>query len=101
MDVSPPESSADLAHEIEVLRRDLAELREQQTATSEVLSVLGRSKSELEPLFETIVEHARRLSCATSKSRRTRDHRITHDPRQALRDRQAPIRDQRSGYPVR
>ena len=61
MDVSPPESSADLAHEIEVLRRDLAELREQQTATSEVLSVLGRSKSELEPLFETIVEHARRL----------------------------------------
>ena len=39
----------------------LAEAREQQDATSEVLSVLGRSKSDLQPLFETVVENASRL----------------------------------------
>ena len=61
MDVRPPEPSGELEREVEGLRRDLEEAREQQGATSEVLSVLGRSKSDLKPLFETVVEHARRL----------------------------------------
>ena len=59
MDVRPQEPLGDL--EVEGLRRDLEEAREQQRASSEVLSVLGRSKSDLKPLFETVVEHARRL----------------------------------------
>src|SRR5262245_16991520 len=61
MDVRPQEPLGELEREVEGLRRDLEEAREQQSATSEVLSVLGRSKSDLKPLFETVVEHARRL----------------------------------------
>ena len=34
---------------------------EQQTATSEVLLAVGRSDFELQPIFETVVEHAIRL----------------------------------------
>ena len=61
MAVRPPKPSVDLEREAEELREDLAEAREQQSATDEVLSVLGRSKSDLQPLFETVVENARRL----------------------------------------
>ena len=61
MDVRPQEPSGELEREVEGLRQDLEEAREQQGATSEVLSVLGHSKSDLTPLFETVVEHARRL----------------------------------------
>ena len=61
MDVRPQEPLGELEREVEGLRRDLEEAREHQGATSEVLSVLGRSKSDLKPLFETVVEHARRL----------------------------------------
>ena len=39
---------------------------EQLTATSEVLEVIGRSASELEPVFETVVRHAVRLCRADS-----------------------------------
>ena len=61
MDVRPQEPLGELEREVEGLRRDLEEAREQQSATSEVLSVLGRSKSDLKPLFETVVENASRL----------------------------------------
>jgi signal transduction histidine kinase/DNA-binding response OmpR family regulator len=58
-----PRLGAFLAHpgEVEELRRDLEEARDQQSAASEVLSALGRSKSDLEPVFETVVQHAIRL----------------------------------------
>ena len=39
---------------IEQLERDLAEAIEQQAATSQVLEVIGRRASELEPVFETV-----------------------------------------------
>jgi signal transduction histidine kinase len=51
----PPGSS------IEALSSELEQLLEQQTATSEVLLAVGRSDFELQPIFETVVEHAIRL----------------------------------------
>ena len=45
----------------EDLSTRLAELLDQQTATSEVLLAVGRSDFELQPIFETVVENAIRL----------------------------------------
>jgi signal transduction histidine kinase/CheY-like chemotaxis protein len=51
----------DLQQEAGRLREDLEEAREQQHATSEVLDVLGRSESDQQPVFETVVRNATRL----------------------------------------
>jgi signal transduction histidine kinase len=43
------------------LERELAEAIEQQTATSQVLELMGHSDLALQPVFETVVRHAVRL----------------------------------------
>ncbi len=50
-----------LFKELEARNRDLAEALEQQTATSEILRVISRSPTNVTPVFQVIVEHARRL----------------------------------------
>jgi class 3 adenylate cyclase len=46
---------------VEALSSELAQLREQQVATNEVLLAVARSDFELQPIFETVVEQAIRL----------------------------------------
>jgi signal transduction histidine kinase/CheY-like chemotaxis protein len=56
-----PAINAEMTAEIERLADELAEVREQLGATSDVLAAIGRSASDLEGVLETVVESARKL----------------------------------------
>jgi two-component system NtrC family sensor kinase len=52
---------ADLQAQVTALTRELAQAREQQTATSEVLRVISSLPVELEPVFQAMLKSATRL----------------------------------------
>jgi two-component system, NtrC family, sensor kinase len=50
-----------LFKELEARNRDLTQALDQQTATADVLAVIGSSPTDVQPVFDAIVESARRL----------------------------------------
>jgi two-component system NtrC family sensor kinase len=54
-------SAAGLQEQVTFLARELAEAREQQAATADVLNVIGRSPADIQSVFDTIVENVVQL----------------------------------------
>jgi signal transduction histidine kinase len=67
-----------LFKELEARNRDLSATLEQQTATSEILRVISSSPTDVRPVFDTIVQSARRLCGADSAGVLTYDGELIH-----------------------
>jgi signal transduction histidine kinase len=63
---------------VEELKRELAEARDHQTATGEVLSIISRSPASVQPVFEAIVSAAARLCNATFSAVAQFDGELLH-----------------------
>ena len=67
-----------LFKELEARNHDLTEALDQQTATSEILRVISRSQTDVQPVFDTIARNARRLCNGDSGSVLRLDGQLIH-----------------------
>ncbi|MGH2359083.1 MAG: GAF domain-containing protein, partial [bacterium] len=67
-----------LFKELEVRNRELTVALAQQTATSEVLAVISGAQTDVQPVFEAIVQSARRLCDASYSSIYRLDDQLVH-----------------------
>ena len=58
---APAATASELRHQLEQRARELKEARDQQAATSEVLSIIARSPGDLKSVFGAILKNATRL----------------------------------------
>src|SRR5262245_44735417 len=58
---SPKKADAKLVRENKELRRERDESREEQSATSDILRMIARSPTELQPVLDAITERAAKL----------------------------------------
>ena len=67
-----------LFNELEARNRELSEALEQQTATSEILRVISRLPTDVQPVFDTIAAAALKLCDASSSNVFTFDGELLH-----------------------
>jgi len=67
-----------LFRELQLRNRDLTEALEQQTATSEILRVISSSRTDVQPVFDTIAKAAMELCRASSANVFTFDGALVH-----------------------
>src|SRR5262249_40759791 len=70
--------NARLLNELRQRTTDLSESLEQQTATSEVLTIISRSPTDLEPVFQAILTNATRLCGAKFGTLNLYDGDVVH-----------------------
>ena len=76
--------AAGLQEQLDRRTRELAEAREQQAATGEILRVISNSPTDVQPVFDTIVRSAVRLCNGVVGAVNTFDGELTHVTRQQV-----------------